>query len=429
MAVHASPAIVGRDHIAMATNTIVIDARVNAKVAGGVAQWVIGMAGALSGLADGSEEYVFMVHEDAHDWLDPYVSGPACVKAVPQSVVSRLGAHFPVLRPAWRRTRDVLRRHVGVRKPYDRLLTDLGARVVHFSTQQGFETSVPTIYQPHDLQHLHLPDLFSGDDWRHREDTYRRFCARADLIIVASAWTKRDLVAQYGLPSAKIAVVPVPPVVRFYPPVSAAQTVRLLAKMSVPKQFLYYPAQTFRHKNHTRLLDALANAARAGVVANLVCSGRQTEEYVAIRRKVSELGLDSQVSFVGYVSELEVQALYSAARALLFPSLFEGWGLPIFEAFAHGLPVACSNVTNLPEMAGDAAITFDPYDRDEMSRAIVALWTDRGLCQRLGAAGQARIAELDWGKTGQLVRACYRKVAGSPLTRTDRELLAEALST
>jgi Glycosyltransferase len=136
-----------------------------------------------------------------------------------------------------------------------------------------------------------------------------------------------------------------------------------------------------------------------------------------------ELGLEEQIRFLGYVNPTEIQVLYRRATALVFPSLYEGWGLPIVEAFAAGLAVACSNTTSLPELVGDAALVFDPHDRADIATAIEQLWTDEALRASLVERGRSRVAQFDWDRTARTMRAYYRRVAGQRLDPVDLALV------
>ena len=149
------------------------------------------------------------------------------------------------------------------------------------------------------------------------------------------------------------------------------------SSLELPERFLFYPGQTWPHKNHEGLLEALALIReRHGETPPLVCSGHRNELQPKLERRAEELGLQDAVRFVGFVEPLRLRCLYQLATAVLFPSRFEGWGMPVTEAFSLGVPVACSNTTSLPEVAGDAALLFDPESAEEMAEAAWSLWTD-----------------------------------------------------
>ena len=412
-----------------------IDARLRSGESGGVEQFIIGLASGLSRLTDGPERYVFLCEDGDADWLRPHLGGP-CELAFPlggrprpPGPMARLRHRAVTVAPWLRGARFRFRRLVGwTLSPLassDGTLEAAGAQVIHFPMQSAFLTERPSIYQPWDLQHLHLPDFFTPEVIAIREQAYRTFCARAERVVVATRWAKRDLAERYGLDPQKIAVVPVPPPFSAYPAV-AESALTSPWRRSLPERFLLYPAQTWKHKNHLRLLQALALLRdERGIEISLVCSGARNDHFRAISREIRRLRLDRQVRFVGFVSAEELQVLYRTSRALIFPSLFEGWGLPVVEAFSAGLPVACARVTSLPDLVGDAALLFDPNQVTDMAEAIRRIWTDEPLRRHLAQAGRARVRDLDWTHTGRVFRALYRNLAHR--TRSgDLELLAAA---
>lgn len=398
-----------------------IDARLRTGEVGGVEQFVTGLAFGLSQLSDGQERYLFLVEPGEDAWLRPYVGGPCELISrldaggAPSRRVAlmkrRLTRAMPWLRQV--RHRFLRSNGAGIAIPQsDLTLENAGAQVIHFPFQAAFMTSVPSIYQPWDLQHLHLPEFFTADAIDDRERLYRAFCEQAELVVVASDWAKRDLAHRYGLSPAKIAVVPVPPPIAAYPEPTVDQLRAVKLRRALPDTFAYYPAQTWRHKNHIRLLQSLALARdQLGVTIDLVCSGRTNEHFSEIEREAKRLDLSDNVRFLGFVTPLEVRALYRLSRMLIFPSLFEGWGLPVVEAFAAGIPVACASVTSLPDLVGDAAVMFDPRDPDDIARAIHRIWTDDGLRQTLVARGATRVSALDWPDCAAKYRDYYRAIA------------------
>lgn len=409
---------------------VVIDVRVG-PASGGVQQWVIGLAHALSGLEASTEEYIFLVDQNS-DWLRPYVSGQCRLLTRPlaDSVKSgwiararhEIAAAAPIVRDVWRRVGP--RR--GLLDRSDGSVELLEADVVHFPQQAAYLTDIPTIYQPWDLQHAHLPEFFTAQEHEFREKTYRAYCEQARLVITATEWVKRDVADQYAIPPERIAVVNVPPPTQAYTEPTPAEVQAITAQLGLPAEFLFYPAQAWEHKNHARLFEALALLRREGLTVPLVCSGFPNEKQAELTSHVERLGTAADVYFVGFVDPKTLLTLYHQARGLVFPSLYEGWGLPVVEAFAHGLPVACSNVTSLPELVGDAALVFDPYDPADIAAAIRKLWTDEDLSRELARRGRAIVQRFSWHRTAQLIRAHYRRIAGRRLDQVDLELLGAA---
>jgi glycosyltransferase involved in cell wall biosynthesis len=411
-------------------------------VSGGVQQWIIGLASALSGLEDGSEEYLFLVKKGDEAWLTPYLAGrcrlfPDRVGVAPSpalraSAVSRTGGRraHPLVRFARRLRRGLRARltRTRVERPRSRLDMELIAArtaVMHFPRQSAFATSVPSIYQPWDLQHLHFPEFFSPESRAGREATYRSYCDQAALIIVATRVIKDDLCAQYGIAPDRVAVVNPPPVTVAYVEPPADEAAQVAARLALPDRYAFYPAQLWGHKNHERLFEALRLLRDRGVVVPLVCSGHLNERHQVLLEVLDRLGVRDQVRFLGYVSATEMKVLYRNAALLVFPSLYEGWGLPIVEAFAEGVPVACSNVTSLPDLVGDAALIFDPTETAQIASAIERLWVDEALRRGLVERGRIRLGLFDWHRTALLMRAHYRRVAGRKLTADETRLVSE----
>ena len=412
---------------------VCIDARIEGGAHGGVEQFVIGLVDALSRLKDGEEEYLVSAYVWADDWIRPYVAGPC-------RIVHGLAA---TRHPGWAR---VFRAMPGVRRAAYNLLSPfmakrqadgtsiprsdgsiekLGVDLIHFPTQSAFLTSVPSIYHPWDLQHLHLPEFFTPEEIRQRETFYRTFCKEAQMVVAATEWNRHDIINHYQLSEEKVRVVPAAPVLDAYPQPTPGDLAETRRKFSLPDRFIFYPAQTWPHKNHLGLLEALALLrVRQGLVVNLVLSGKLTDFYSEIKKRIRELNITEQVRFLGFVSPVELQCLYQLCRCLVFPTKFEGFGMPLTEAFLTNVPSACSNVTSLPHQAGDAAIIFDPDNYEEIADAIRRLWTDDALCHTLRERGKLRVRQFTWNHSARLFRAHYRRIANRPLTEGDRSLLA-----
>lgn len=399
---------------------VAIDARLESGHEGGVEQYIIGLAHGLSSPSSEEEEYLFLVYRGHDEWLRPFLGSnsriietpPPGRPPIPNRFRAWAGERMPWARQAWRRLDD---RGMGgsVAIPVsDGTAERAGAHVVHFATQRGYLTALPTIYQPWDLQHLHLPQFFSPATRRWREATYRAFCDRARLIVVASEWARGDISRRYGIPPERFAVVPPPPPIHAYAGIAERDAGDVRQQYLVPNRFLIYPASTWEHKNHLRLLAAVAQLRdRHGMVVPIICTGRMTRHYRAIRRALGRHRLRSVIRFVGFVPPADLKVLYRLSDGLIFPSLFEGWGLPVVEAFALGVPVACAAVTSLPDLVGDAALLFDPTDVDDVAGAIGRLWTEPELRRGLAESGHRVAQNLDWAAAARIMRHHYRAVA------------------
>jgi glycosyltransferase involved in cell wall biosynthesis len=409
---------------------VAIDARVLAGEMGGVESVLIGLAKGLSELDGDSEEYLFLAYEDRADWLRPYLGGMARIFPMKAALGSlarpwrrRLKTLSPRLAGMWGRRPAVL--GPRPRPPVsDGTLEAAGVDVIHFLVQTGFLTKVPSIYHPHDLQHIHLPQYFTPSHFRWREANYRALCEQAAMVAVASTWTKHDVERQYGLPADRVVVVPLAPPTGAVRKLSSKEVDSVARRLNLPSQYIFYPAQTWPHKNHIRLLEALRQLRDRGLVIPLVSTGQQNEHFQTIERKARELGLTEQIRWLGYRPSDEMPAIYQRATCVVIPSEFEAASGPLWEAFLAGVPAACSNVTSLPEQAGDAAIIFDPRSHTEIAEAIQRLWLDEPLRNALVERGRQRVGHFTWDRTARIFRAHYRRIGGRQLSTDDVELMS-----
>ncbi len=401
---------------------------------GGAEQFIHSLLNALGNLRDGDERYV-VVACPGFEKHPSFLGGPRVttvrgfVRAerrprVVEVLPPRLFLALRTLRLRGLRTPQVSAADAPT-LPDGHFFDDLGAAVVHFPFQNGFRTSAPSIFHPHDLQHLHFPGFFSAEDRTTRERGYRAACLAARAVVVEARWVKNDLHRNYGIAEEKILVIPIGA------PGAAASPPRNVpsGRHGFPHRFVLYPAQAWPHKNHLALLEALhLIRERDRIRLNLVCTGRKTWFWPTIARRVRELGLSSTVRFKGYVGHEELARLYGEAVTVVLPSLCEGAGQPLLEAFAWGAPVACSGTTSLVEYAGNAALLFDPEKPVEIADALRRLATEPELRERLRSAGRARLASFSWERSARTYRALYRELAGWPMTAEDHALLREARS-
>ncbi|GAB4445295.1 MAG: hypothetical protein OHK0015_47420 [Chloroflexi bacterium OHK40] len=404
---------------------ICLDARLLDGQAGGVQQALAGLAAGLAQLDDGDEEYLFLSFAGANDWLRPSLGGRCNLLEIPPPARGSLRGRLKAALPLIGRIGGALRRRPDPLPTSDGTVERAGADLMHFTTPLGFRTAIPSIYQPWDLQHIALPGFFPRRERERRELWYRGLCAQARLVVAASWAARDDLLRHYGVPAASITVIPPAPPVSTYAEPPPEQREAISRRLNLPAQFLLYPAQTWPHKNHLALLEAMARLRdERGLMVPVVCAGTKNDFFPTIERRVRELRLEHLALFVGFMQPPEMQTLYAHCRGVIFPSLFEGWGLPVSEAFWHGRPVACANVTSLPELAGDAALLFDPRDPVAIADAAARLWLDPALGEELVARGRRRVTGYSWADAARRFRAHYRRLAGRPLNEEDHALLA-----
>ncbi|MGE3271736.1 MAG: glycosyltransferase family 4 protein [Chloroflexota bacterium] len=339
-----------------------------------------------------------------------------------------LGPGVDALHWGWWHARRAVTRNPNARQA-DGFLQARSVSVVHFAYGIRFGTSLPFLYEPWDLQHRHHPEFFGPGEWQWRDQMYREGCEQAALVVSATTWTKRDIMQQYGIPGDKIAVIPRGPWIS--PEMPGPRDVERARKQyGLPAHFAFYPAMTFPHKNHLRLFEALAILRdRHGVTLPLVCTGRQYEpHWPEVQAGVARFGLQGQVFLLESVPADTLAALFKAASFLVFPSLFEGLGLPVIEALEYGLPVVASQSTCLPEVAGNAALYFDGNNTESIVETLLRAEREPRLLQETREAAPAALARFSWPRAAATFVACYRAVAGAPLSEEQRSLYHQAIA-
>jgi glycosyltransferase involved in cell wall biosynthesis len=308
----------------------------------------------------------------------------------------------------------------------DGFYESLGCDVIHFPFQHFVLCAIPSIFNPHDLQHLHFPRFFTPQTIAYREVMYPAGCRFANTVVVGSNWVKQDVIDKYHVSHDKVQVIPWAPPTQAYKQPPPEQLDRVKKTYSLDLPFALYPAVTWEHKNHLRLLEALAMVqVRDGIKISLVCTGGKYPGYwPKIESRIIELRLEDSVKFLGQVPPEDLRALYKLAQFVIVPTLFEAASGPVFEAWQEGTPVACSNVTSLPEQAGNAALLFDPLSIDDISEAIYKMSSEKNLRAELQHNGAIRLKDFDWERTAKAYRAVYRRASRHPLTEEDEHLLS-----
>jgi glycosyltransferase involved in cell wall biosynthesis len=242
------------------------------------------------------------------------------------------------------------------------------------------------------------------------------YCRRADRIIAISHATQRDLIAAYDVPPEKVTVIHEAADPRFQPqPPEAVEAVR--TRYGLPERYLLSVGTIEPRKNLTRLLEAFEALHAEGLTDALVVVGGRGWLYDDFFARLERSPAREAVLFPGYVPDADLPPIYAGAQALAFPSLYEGFGLPVLEAMACGAPVACSNTSSLPEVAGDAALLFDPHDVTAITQALHRLLSDDTLHADLQQRGRGRAATFSWDRVAAETEAVYNIVSDALLTR------------
>jgi glycosyltransferase involved in cell wall biosynthesis len=296
-----------------------------------------------------------------------------------------------------------------------RTIKDSGAEIIHcFPSYLDPETEfIPGVLSVLDIQHEYFPEFFSEESLEIRNKLYRGSAEKAKTIISISHFTKKTLMEKYGIPGEKIFPVHLGVNSIFYTAQSTDNLSDARRKYRLPEDFIIYPAFTWPHKNHLRLFESMLIYRRKyHRDIKLVLTGNPRENQQNIMRYLDDHDLRDHVISLGFVPSEDMPAIYGNASLMVYPSLFEGFGLPVVEAMAAGCPVACSNTTSLPELVGDTAETFDPTDSEAISDAMHELLND--FEKRSGNVQKARerSAKFSWYntavKTIQVYRETYR---------------------
>ena len=259
-----------------------------------------------------------------------------------------------------------------------------------------------------DLIYLLFPGTHSRANALGLKALVRLAARRADRVIVPSASTRADVVRLLNVPPDRIDVIHLGHEQGPAAKVTDEVTVRRRYDIGRRRVLLEASGYKTRHKNLDRLLDALASipSDRRPI---LVLTGAPTEYDQELRTQAAELGLGADTRFTGWISPPDLEGLYRISSALVFPSLYEGFGLPVVEAMARGVPVACSGGGSLAEVAGDAALLFDPESTDAIAAAIRTLLEDDGEAERLRTLGFERARHFTWQATARATIECYRR--------------------
>lgn len=269
----------------------------------------------------------------------------------------------------------------------------------------------PGILTINDIQHLHHPQFFSPQEFQEREKLYRESAHRAKHIICISEFTRQDVHLQYGIPLEKMSTVWIVPSRNVWQQLDPAIAASLLNQMGIDGPFMFYPAQCWPHKNHARLVETFRLiAAQLPANLKLIFTGRPFPTDHPAALLIRDLNLERRVVHLGYRSPLEIRALYQNCLLVVFPSLFEGFGMPVAEAIIAGKPVTCSNLTSLPEIAGPAALTFDPTNIHDIGGRILEIVNDPARQSDLTAAALRQRTAFSARASAIKTLAVYQRV-------------------
>lgn len=299
-----------------------------------------------------------------------------------------------------------------------RFLRDLGADLVHFPLNRvPIFMRRPYVVTVHDIGVVLYPE--QEGVWRNlRRFRFRRGLMRASIVMAVSGATQRDIHNELGIPEDRVRLVYNAPDPEFFTHGdSPAQRSRILERYQIKYPFLLYAGTIRPQKNIPRLVEAFA-VLRTQLEdfpeykdLRLIIIGDEISKYPAVRRAVIQSRVEQTVRFLGFVPFDTLRVFYELASAFVFPSLYEGFGLPPLEAMASGTPVVASGISALPEAVGDAAVLVNPENVFDIARGMREVLTDSELRTRLIEKGKIHAALFSWKRTASEVIGIYREAA------------------
>ena len=320
---------------------------------------------------------------------------------------SRLPTRNPLARIAW----EQLVQPLALRRERIELLHAL-------AFAGPLAISIPWVVTIYDLSFMRYPQSFNAANRAYLAWAVRHSVRHANRVIAISESTRRDLIALFGASPEKTVVVYCGADPAFTPSNNQAEIDELRARRGLPDKLILCVSTIEPRKNIARLIRAFARARRAARLPHrLVLVGARGWKYAEIDAAIEQEEMQDHVFFAGYVPQEELPLWYRAADLFVYPSLYEGFGLPPLEAMASGTPVITSNAASLPEVVGDAALLVAPDDEAALADAMVRGVTDRALREQMLARGLAQAAKFSWTRAARETTDIYRAVLGEHLSR------------
>ena len=276
----------------------------------------------------------------------------------------------------------------------------------------------PAIATIHDVIYMACPDDLPSLAGRLYYRTMMHACSRtATRIITDSEHSKNEINRYLHADPARIEVI-YPAVDPFFQSgIGPADVASVRSKFNIDRDYILCVGIYKSRKNHAELLKAFQLLLKSGIQSQLVIAGPMGEGAPVLRRLTQDSGIAQHVSFTGFVTDADLRALYSSARVYVCPSLYEGFGFTVLEAMACGTPVVCSSATSLPEVAGQAALYFDPYKAEEMATQLFRAYSDDSVRASLIAGGRTNLLRFSWAETARQTLAVYHHALQVPLPR------------
>lgn len=371
--------------------------------AGGVRQYAIALIHILA--VDDTNKY-FIYHDCGDEEIKKLLQVCPNLSLIKSSDV--VDSHITMWLNRIKRCINFFSRRLGLHYNYvlpstiDKICIKYGIDVIHCPYQYTPNTTLAKrITTLHDVQEIHFPEFFTPEQRAYRAVHYLQYMREANRVIVSYEHVKQDLINYFAVSKEKIDVILLN-MNKLWIDQFGDKDIVDLGNLRLPSRYLLYPANTWQHKNHARLLDAIAFLKdEKNIIVNIVFSGHLTEYYdTNVKKKVDLLGLHEQVLFLGVVDEMTLYSLYKSCVGVVVPTLYEAGSFPLVESLLLGIPVVCSNVTSLPETIGDESFTFNPVNLTDMANKIKSLWESEAFRQQ--SIRNAKLMEQRLRNTGAL---------------------------
>jgi glycosyltransferase involved in cell wall biosynthesis len=342
--------------------------------------------------------------------IDPDTDYVALCRADDQELIRSFGANLrPVVEPA---APYSLAEQFRVPLSLKRIGADLFHAPHYVLPPLTRRRSIVTI---HDCIHLMVPEYLPNRlAYGYAKAFLWSATQQADRILTVSEASKRDILRLFDVPAEKVVVIYNAIDERFNATPAEEDVARVRQRYQLDDDYVLYVGNIKPHKNVERLIDAFAQVRQAGFDRlKLLVIGDEITRYAGLRRAVHRCKLHGHVRFLGHLPTETLAILYRLAAVFVFPSLYEGFGLPPLEAMASGTPVVTSNISSLPEIVGDAAVLVDPYDVTSIANGIRRVLTDTALREKLRCRGLERARHYSWERSVRQIRAIYAEVLRS----------------
>jgi len=388
---------------------VLVDCRLESGKSGGVEQAIIGIARSMKESFISDIKFYWLVFESNENWLMEHIPDNSEVIYAPTNSPSAkiTGRMIRKLRKVrvFTKILALLRMYGPFKFSIERepdIVKKIKPDLIHFPFQFGFHTDLPSIYQPHDLQHIHLRENFTSEEMYLRDVVFTRMIEQSNIVILGNEWTKDDFTSNFPEHNFKFANV------ALYPQLLKEEPDDRIFE----NRYLLYPAAGWKHKNHVRLLNAFKLLAEEFPDVNLVLTGAMVRDNPIISREINRLGITGSIIRLGFVSPSDLANLYRNAVGVIIPTLFESASFPVWEAFQFGTPVAVSNVTSIASQVGGGALLFDPHSEFEIYQSLQQLICDKSGNAIRSEIGKERVSLLTAENTANGYRYFYRAALG-----------------